>query len=436
MSDDDVVALAAAHVEGELDPVSRSHLAGLVRDDEQLASVLSDQVRMHLLLHAVLSSSQPSVVVQRARLIAASFNPQKKRQLIASAQALRPGAQTPPSLLTSRRWWVTLSASAAVIASVMTVVLWSLLQMVGARVEEPAHVVADVGVRIVRGTGQSSTTLQGPLLPGDTIMTAANQHAELVYQQEATHLVLSPHTRVQALSGSGKRFRLEQGEVTVQAAPQPQKKPMMVLTPHADVTVIGTAFQLASSPYLTWLSVEHGSVLIRQQDQQELVVTSGQRALAADRLSIIPQDRGCGLIGEYYQGRDFNHLKIKRLDPVIDFDWETDEPAPGISHPFSVRWTGMIEARYAETYRIFLPSDDGVRLWIDDRLVYDNWRIQSYQENDRRYGTFTFSPERMRVPIRIEYFEQNTFAIIRMSWVSTSQPRQLIPATAFYPEGM
>ncbi len=434
MSDDDVVALAAAYIEEELDPVSRSHLDGLIAQDNELATTMGEQMRTHLLLHALLSEGQPSSVVQRARLIPGSFNPTRKKQVIASAQALRPVVKKTKS----RIWWTSMTTAAAVAASVITAIIitnFGQSPISDSMATKPATIESQDDVRVVRGTGQPTSSAHGPLLPGDTIITGANQKATLVYNDESTRLSLNSQTRVQALSGQGKRFRLEQGSLAVQAAPQPTQSPLIVQTPQVNVTVIGTSFSLTSDPFLTWLTVDHGSVQLQHNNNSSLLVRAGQRVLAADTLHIIPTNHGCGLIGSYYQGKNLTDLKIKRLDPTINFDWETDEPAPGMTHPFSVRWTGMIEAKFAETYRIYLPSDDGVRLWIDERLVYDNWRVQGYHDNDRRYGTFTFSPDKLRVPIRIEYFENLTFAIIRMSWQSPSQPRQLIPATAFYPEG-
>jgi hypothetical protein len=162
-------------------------------------------------------------------------------------------------------------------------------------------------------------------------------------------------------------------------------------------------------------------------------VKAGERALAADGVTVIPRDRGCGLLGTYFRTNHLTDQALVRLDPVIDFDWASNEPAPGMAHPFSIRWTGFIEAKHPETYRFYLPSDDGVRLWIDDRLVFDNWRIQSFTPGENRYGVFTFSDDRLRVPIRLEYYEQFSLAAVRLSWQSPNTPREVVPASALYP---
>jgi hypothetical protein len=293
------------------------------------------------------------------------------------------------------------------------------------------QISADAGVRIVRAGADAPAN--GPLRANDTLITAANQRAELTYPSEGTRLALDPGTQVQALGGRGKRFRLDHGALAVRAAPQPSNAPMVLQTAQAQATVVGTAFTLSTDPFLTWLSVEHGAVRFGLHGAAEILVNGGERALAADRVTIIPRDRGCGLLGTYFRTNHLTEPALARLDAVIDFDWMSNEPAPGLSHPFSIRWTGFIEARYAETYRLYLPSDDGVRLWIDDRLVLDNWSIQSFTENEKRYGVFTFADDRLRVPIRLEYFEQFSLAAVRLSWQSPNQPREVVPASALYP---
>jgi ferric-dicitrate binding protein FerR (iron transport regulator) len=419
VSDDDLAALGAAFVEGDPDPISRSHLADLAAADTTLRSDLGSQVRTHLLLHALLQREAGAAVVRRARLIPGGFAPGRGRRVVDSARALT----APSSRRTSvRRWW--LGAGTAGAAAALLVLV--LLPADGT----PALVSADAGVRIVRASGEAGS---GTLQANDSLITAADQRAELSYRAEGTRIALQPNTRVQALPGSGKRFRLDHGAIAVRAAPQPASAPLVLQTAQAQATVVGTAFTLSSDRFLTWLAVERGSVRLTRHGGEELLVHGGQRALAADRLSPIPGDRGCGLIGSYFRGRELRDLAHMRLDPVIDFDWATHEPVAGVAHPFSVRWTGLIEARHAGTHRFYLPSDDGVRLWIDERLVYDNWRIQSFEPHDDRYGVFTFSDDRLRVPIRLEYYEQSSLAAVRLSWESPNQAREVVPANALHP---
>lgn len=424
MSDDEVTALGAAYVEGDLDPISRSHLAELVQQDPAQAAVLAAQMRTHLLLHALLNHGAAAQSVRRARMIPGGFTPDRSKRLVDSARALKPHQATPPRRYS---WW--LPAAGMAVAAATVLVLVSSLVLSQAQV--PPQVSADAGVRIVRAGHEVVAT--GDLRANDTLITAADQRAELTWPREGTRLALDPGTQVQALGGRGKRFRLDHGGLAVRAAPQPSTAPLVLQTTRAQATVVGTSFSLTADPFTTWLAVEQGAVRFGLHGGVEVLVTGGERALAADRITIIPPDRGCGLLGTYFRTRHLTEPALVRLDPVIDFDWASGEPAPGMSHPFSIRWTGFIEAEHPETYRFYLPSDDGVRLWIDDRLVFDNWRIQSFIPSENRYGVFTFNDGRLRVPIRLEYFEQSSLAAVQLSWQSPHQAREVVPATALYP---
>jgi hypothetical protein len=43
---------------------------------------------------------------------------------------------------------------------------------------------------------------------------------------------------------------------------------------------------------------------------------------------------------------------------------------------FSVRWSGMVEAPLTEafTFSTYVPHECGVRLWVNDLLVIDDWK--------------------------------------------------------------
>ncbi|MBN2315813.1 MAG: hypothetical protein JXM79_17925, partial [Sedimentisphaerales bacterium] len=57
-----------------------------------------------------------------------------------------------------------------------------------------------------------------------------------------------------------------------------------------------------------------------------------------------------------------------------DFNWGGASPGPGVDAPlFSVRWTGMLNVPYAETYTFYANVYEAVRLWVNDQLIIDNW---------------------------------------------------------------
>jgi PKD repeat protein len=82
--------------------------------------------------------------------------------------------------------------------------------------------------------------------------------------------------------------------------------------------------------------------------------------------------------GEYYNNRDLQGPPtLVRNDVAISFDWGLGSPDPRLpTDNFSVRWSRTANFS-AGTYRFYARVDDGVRLWIDNSLLIDEWQEQS-----------------------------------------------------------
>lgn len=133
-----------------------------------------------------------------------------------------------------------------------------------------------------------------------------------------------------------------------------------------------------------------------------------------------------GLQGQYYTGTNFDTLALTRTDASVNFDWGTGAPGAGVgSDTFSVRWTGMVRPRYAETYTFYTQSDDGVRLWVNDQLVIDNWTYHALTENA---GQITLQAGQT-YSIKMEFFEWGGEAVAKLLWSSASQSKESIPSS-------
>jgi hypothetical protein len=116
--------------------------------------------------------------------------------------------------------------------------------------------------------------------------------------------------------------------------------------------------------------------------------------------------------GEYYGNVDLSGTPaLVRNDTAIDFDWGTGSPAAGLpADNFSVRWTRTLD--FAEgTYRFRAMVDDGVRLYVDNKLILDSWHDGAAREEtadcDLAQGPHS---------LRIEYYERAGDARIQASW--------------------
>jgi beta-glucosidase len=110
-----------------------------------------------------------------------------------------------------------------------------------------------------------------------------------------------------------------------------------------------------------------------------------------------------GLTGEYFNNTSLQaNPVLVRNDEKIDFNWSLFPPHPSLeSDCFSVRWTGKIKAPESGAYEIGFEGDDGSRLYIDEELVIDNWKKQSYG-----IVTTTFNFQKNKVyDIKIEFYE-------------------------------
>ncbi|MBN1925218.1 MAG: glycoside hydrolase family 3 C-terminal domain-containing protein, partial [Prolixibacteraceae bacterium] len=133
-----------------------------------------------------------------------------------------------------------------------------------------------------------------------------------------------------------------------------------------------------------------------------------------------------GLKGEYFRGIELKEKPVvTKVDEQIRMYWMENSPtstqvAQGILSPgqqidndfFSIRWTGQLLAPETGTYEIGLMSDDGSRLYLDGKLIAEDWTEHEMLPN---IGIFDFE-EGKQYDIKIEYFETTGDAGILLVW--------------------
>lgn len=129
---------------------------------------------------------------------------------------------------------------------------------------------------------------------------------------------------------------------------------------------------------------------------------------------------GGGLLGGA-SGKYFNNTNLTgtaaatRIDTAIDFNW--DAAAPGVTgvgaDNFSVRWDGYFKVPTTGNYQFETVSDDGVRLWINNQLVIDNWTNHSQTSDTTNNIALTAGSS---YPVRVEYFEAGGVSTIALHW--------------------
>jgi len=132
--------------------------------------------------------------------------------------------------------------------------------------------------------------------------------------------------------------------------------------------------------------------------------------------------------GEYFDNRKLKGSPVLvRNDRDVDFNWGTGSPAVGLpADNFSCRWTRTLKLKTA-TYRFYTRVDDGVRLWVDNTLLINQW----HDAAGRLYMGDAPLKEGEHA-VKIEYYEREGGARIEVWWealVPTATPTLTFTAT-------
>lgn len=107
----------------------------------------------------------------------------------------------------------------------------------------------------------------------------------------------------------------------------------------------------------------------------------------------------------------------------INYVW-WNSPSPGIPSEFyAILWKGYIEVDKPGMYRFYLTTDDGSRLWIDDKLVIDAWK-------DQPPTTYVSKPiylSRGYHKLKYYFYNRYGFAEAVLGWIPPDGESSVIP---------
>lgn len=145
-----------------------------------------------------------------------------------------------------------------------------------------------------------------------------------------------------------------------------------------------------------------------------------------------------GLKGTYYNDRNYNSKKeaFERIDPQVDFDFGDGSPKEGEikQDAFSIRWYGSILAEETGWYEIYLHSENGCRLWLNDEQGHN--LIEGWVAS----GIMAEHSAKIRLlagriyPLRIDFFNfKGKSSSIKLLWKSPHGVKQVIPTRNLLP---
>jgi len=135
-----------------------------------------------------------------------------------------------------------------------------------------------------------------------------------------------------------------------------------------------------------------------------------------------PMPRGSTYVDEAktsggLKGEVFNNLNLEgtpiatRTDRFLNLHWSSDQPQAGLpAENCSIRWSGYLAWPSDETVTLGVVTDGGVRLYLDDKLMLDQW--QSHENKTHRVD-YSFK-KGATVKIRLEYSHVQGAASIQL----------------------
>ena len=143
-------------------------------------------------------------------------------------------------------------------------------------------------------------------------------------------------------------------------------------------------------------------------------VLSETDAVAVPASALRTPDGHPGLKAEYFANRELQgDPLLVRVEPQVNFVSAESQIAPGVPNVnFSARWSGQLVPPVSGEYRLGGAADDGFRLYLDNKLLVDDW-----SSHGARTITTSIHLEQGRAyPIRMEFFQGTWDAVARLVW--------------------
>ena len=123
--------------------------------------------------------------------------------------------------------------------------------------------------------------------------------------------------------------------------------------------------------------------------------------------------------GEYFNNPNLSGDPVRvHHDSEINFNWGNDAPSGSVNADnFSVRWTNTLDFPRTGNYRFETETDDGVRLYVDDQPVIDQWHTMA-----RKRYRYDAQISQGKHRIRMEYFDAGGSAYARLAITALDTP--------------
>ncbi|HEY8562403.1 MAG TPA: glycoside hydrolase family 3 C-terminal domain-containing protein [Pyrinomonadaceae bacterium] len=227
----------------------------------------------------------------------------------------------------------------------------------------------------------------------------------------------TPEHRAIALEAARGGIVLLKNERGVLPIDLKRARSIAVIGPNADAARIGGGGSAQVVPFYSVSPLEG----IKKAVGENVAVNFSPGIVALEDTTPIPTEnlttpdgKSNGLFGEYYANMTFQGAPaFTRTDARLDFHWGTASPAENYpADLFSNRWTGYLTASEAGRYAISLSSNDGGRLYLDDKLIVDVWGDHATLKGAAMVELRKGEPRK----ITIEHYENRGNADLVLGW--------------------
>jgi len=226
----------------------------------------------------------------------------------------------------------------------------------------------------------------------------------------------TPEHRDIALKAARESIVLLQNKLNVLPLDANKIKSIAVIGPNAAVARIGGGGSAEVKPFAAVSpldGIKRAVGQIRVDHASGMDVLDDTTPVPSENLRT-PDGSSNGLAAEYFDNMTLDGPpRLTRIDPQLDFHWATGAPADNIpADKFSNRWTGQLVASVSGRYAISLASNDGGRLFVDDKLVVDVWGDHATLKGSTVVELKAGEPRK----IRVEHYENIGNADLVLGW--------------------
>jgi beta-glucosidase len=150
------------------------------------------------------------------------------------------------------------------------------------------------------------------------------------------------------------------------------------------------------------------------------------KPIPADALFTDRSRKQHGLKADYFDNVNLKGKPaLRRVDDSVNFAWGDRGVSPQLLKNYSVRWKGVIVPPTTGDYLVGFTGQDGFRVWVDDKLVAEEWTI--HHPADTQTTKIHFE-QNHPYKIKIEYFQTIRSSEARLIWSTPGDGQDAIDA--------